>query len=219
LTTTTKRGVKYLEQIEISAKTKEEAIKSAAIRLGASLDELDIEIIEEGSKGLFGIGGKDAKIIARRKEKDAAARTEEFLVELLAKMNLSCTPETELGENTVSVKITGKNVSGVIGRHGETLDAVQYITNLAVNKGKSKDDYYKVIIDSENYRAKREETLIRLANNMAAKAVKYNKNLAFEPMTPYERRIIHSALQNNEKVTTKSIGEEPHRKIVIVPNK
>ena len=130
-------------------------------------------------------------------------------------MNLVCVTDVSEDENGIKITVSGPGVGGIIGRRGETLDAVQYLTCLFVNKGKHGDDYKRVIIDSENYRAKREETLIRLANKMASKAVKNNREMILEPMNPYERRIIHSALQNDKFVTTHSEGEEPFRRVVV----
>ena len=120
-------------------------------------------------------------------------------------------------ENGIIIIVTGPGLGGIIGRRGEKIDAVQYLTCLFVNKGKHGDDYKRVIIDSENYRAKREETLIRLANKMASKVIKSNREMILEPMNPYERRIIHFALQNHKDVVTRSVGEDPNRKVIISP--
>ncbi|MDR0405190.1 MAG: protein jag [Clostridiales bacterium] len=208
-----------MNQIEVSAKTVDEAVRSALIRLGISQEDAVIEVAEEGSKGLFGIGGKDARVVVSVKEKQAGAgnAAKEFIDVLISKMNLDCTSEVSEDEDAVRLVVSGKGVGGMIGRRGETLDAAQYLVNLYVNKGRRGDAYKRVILDSGNYRAKREETLVRLANSMAEKALKYRRNMAFEPMNPYERRIIHSTLQDNDAVTTRSVGEEPHRKIIISP--
>ncbi|GHV44535.1 DNA/RNA-binding protein [Clostridia bacterium] len=205
--------------IEVSAKTVEEAVQSAIIRLGVTEDEVIVEVLEESARGLFGIGGRDAKVRVTviPREETFAETAKAFTDDLIAKMGLSCETLASEEEDAVKLVISGKGVGAVIGRRGETLDALQYIVNLYVNKGRHGDDYRRVILDSENYRSKREETLVRLAKSMAAKAIKYNRDLALEPMNPYERRIIHSALQNNHSVTTRSVGDDPNRKIVISP--
>lgn len=208
-----------MNQVRISAKTVDEAIKNALDELGESLENVVIDVIEEGTKGIFGLGGKEAVIVATVKEKEVSSvqAAKDFVEGLIDKMNLSCETDAVCEENFIKIVISGSDVGGIIGRRGETLDAVQYLTNLYVNKGKHGEDYKRVLIDSENYRAKREETLTRLANNMASKALRNHRDMVLEPMNPYERRIIHSTLQANSKVTTRSVGEDPNRKIIISP--
>ena len=208
-----------MKRIEVSAKTVDEAVRSALLRLGITEEDAIVEVLEEGSKGLFGIGGKDAKVAVSEKEKAKADEAKAFLDELIEKMGIDCQTKSSEEDESIKIIISGDGVGGVIGRRGETLDAVQYLVNLYVNKGKRGTDYKRVVIDSENYRAKREETLIRLANSMASKALKYRKDMILEPMNPYERRIIHSALQGNNAVTTKSVGADPHRKIIVSPKR
>lgn len=208
-----------MNKIEVSAKTVDEAVKSALSKLGISEADALIEVVDEGSKGLFGIGSREAKVIvsARQMNKSSVEIAEEFINELINKMKLDCSAEVTENNNVINIIISGNGVGSIIGRRGETLDAVQYLVNLCVNKGRHGDDYKRVVLDSENYRAKREETLVRLANSMASKAVKQKRDMMFEPMNPYERRIIHSTLQSHYGVTTISIGEEPNRKIVVKP--
>lgn len=207
-----------MNKIEVSAKTVDEAVRNALITLGISQEDAIIEVIEEGSRGIFGLGGRDAKVTVAAKEKDSSVDiAKKFTDELISKMHLDCVADVSEDSEAIKIVITGDGVGGIIGRRGETLDAVQYLVNLRVNKGKHGDDYKRVIIDSENYRAKREETLVHLAQSMASKAVKYRKEMAFEPMNPYERRIIHASLQGHSGVTTRSIGEDPNRKIIISP--
>ena len=208
-----------MNSIEISAKTVEEAVQSAIIRLGASEDDVTVEILEEATKGIFGLGGKEAKVLVTLKstEMSAAQEAQEFADLLIEKMGFPCVTEVTEDDDVIKVTVSGKGVGAVIGRRGETLDAIQYLVNLHVNKNRHGDDYRRIILDSENYRSKREETLVRLAKSMAAKAISYRRDLALEPMNPYERRIIHSALHDNSSVTTKSVGDEPYRKIVISP--
>jgi spoIIIJ-associated protein len=208
-----------MNQIQISAKTVDEAVKTALDELSANPDDVTIEVIEEGSRGIFGLGSKDATVIVTLKqiEKTSLQKAKEFIDELIDKMKLNCDTNVVEEDNTIKITVTGPGVGGIIGRRGETLDAVQYLTNLYVNKGKTGDSYKRVMIDSENYRAKREETLIRLANSMASKALKNRRDMILEPMNPYERRIIHSTLQGRPGITTISVGEDPNRKIIISP--
>ncbi|MDD3767145.1 MAG: protein jag [Eubacteriales bacterium] len=207
-----------MNKIEVSAKTVDEAIKSALLKLGIEKDDAIIEVLDEGSRGFLGLGGKDAIVRVTAKE-NPVETAKEFLSQLIEKMSLDCDVASTQEDDTIKLIISGDGVGGVIGRRGETLDAVQYLVNLYVNKGKRGDDYRRIIVDTENYRARREETLIRLANSMASKAVKYRRDMTLEPMSPYERRIIHTALQDHKQVTTKSVGVDPHRRIVVSPKK
>ncbi len=199
--------------VEKTAKTVEEAIALALEELEVSREEVEVEIIEEGTKGVLGLfGNKEAKVkvtvIA-----DAKADAGNFIGDILDKMDIEATVSVSETEEAVKVEISGDNVGLLIGRRGETLDAIQYLTSLVVNK--DKDEFKRVIVDVENYRQKREDTLIALAYRMADKVEKYKKSVTLEPMTPYERRIIHSALQERFTIETISVGEEPNRKVVI----
>ncbi|MBR2293229.1 MAG: protein jag [Clostridia bacterium] len=202
----------------ITAKTVEEAVAQAVVALGApSADKIEYTVLEEGKKGFLGIGAADAKISAVYVA-GGEARAIAFINNLLSDMNLEANVEVSEGENDeVRISITGESAAILIGHHGETLDSLQYLANLAANKridGK-KEAYTRVSVDVEGYRAKREETLRALARRMASKVVKYKKSVMLEPMNPYERRIIHSEIQNIEGVSTNSIGSENNRKIVI----
>ena len=286
-----------MKSIESSAKTMEEAVTQGLERLGASLGDVSIDIIDEGSKGLFGlIGGKPARVrltvkdgadvsdllssltlneedakVSKRKgflgrsqdsDKDEAAKTtkkakaekpvkqteaapkadktpkqpmtqiqpignvvlmdpqtpagkaQQFLMEVTRLMGVDVSVAALVdSEGNVRVDMHGDTLGILIGRRGETLDALQYLTSLNVNRGK--EEYTRVTIDTENYRAKREEALTRLANRMANRAVKTGRKVVMEPMNPYERRILHSALQQNDAVATHSEGDEPNRHVVI----
>ena len=198
--------------VEKTAKTVQEAIGLALEELGAQRDEVEIEVLDEGSKGIFGIGGKLARVRVSLK----SSRSDEavgFLTDVLSKMNVAVEIEMTEDDESIMLRITGKDSGIIIGRRGETLDALQYLTSLVVNK--QSDDYKRVTIDIENYRQKREETLVKLTNRLADRVVRYRKSVTLEPMNPYERRIIHSTLQNNNNVETHSVGEEPNRKVVI----
>ncbi len=206
------------KEVIISAKTVEEAVALAVKELGApSEDKIEYIVLEEAKKGFLGIGATDAKISASY-TCGGEARAVEFIEKLLLDMNIEAEMSVSEGENgETRIAINGEGASILIGHHGDTLDSLQYLANLAANKrvdGK-KEDYVKVSIDVEGYRAKREETLRALARRMAAKVQKYKKSVMLEPMNPYERRIIHSEIQNIEGVSTNSIGSENNRKIVI----
>ena len=206
------------KEIVISAKSVEEAVALAVKELGApSADKIEYTVLEEAKKGFLGIGATDAKISASY-TCGGEARAIAFVEKLLADMNIEAEMTVSEGENgETKIAINGEGASILIGHHGDTLDSLQYLANLAANKridGK-KEDYTKISIDVEGYRAKREETLRALARRMAAKVQKYKKSVMLEPMNPYERRIIHSEIQNIEGVSTNSIGSENNRKIVI----
>lgn len=198
--------------IEKTAKTVQEAINLALEEIGVQENEAEIEVIDEGTKGIFGIGGKLAKVRVTKKSSraDEAVR---FLEDVLTKMNVEVDIGVNEDDEAILLNITGKDSGIIIGRRGETLDALQYLTSLAVNKQSS--EYKRVTIDIENYRQKREETLVKLAERLSDRVVRYRKSVTLEPMNPYERRIIHASLQNNKLVETHSVGEEPNRKVVI----
>lgn len=199
--------------VEKTGKTVQEAIDLALEDLQCGRDSVDIEVIEEGTKGIFGlIGNKVARVKVILKESNSD-KAKEFLVSVLEKMNVDAEIVAEESEDSILLKVKGDDIGIVIGRRGETLDSLQYLTSLVVNK--SKEDYKRVVIDIENYRQKREETLVKLANRLADRVVKYKKNITLEPMNPYERRVIHSSLQDHKYVETYSVGDEPNRKVII----
>lgn len=241
--------------VEKVAKTIDDAITEALIELGATTEEVDIEIIEKGSKGILGFGAKLAKVRVAKKqskpeeippvsqvipketvtkvepvtEQPTLAKTEEatdrtqtiqsatnFLTKVTKEMGIDAAIEAKMEDDAhLHVNLSGDNMGNIIGRRGETLDALQYLTNVVINKGK--DDYIRVMLDTENYRARREETLRKLAMKLAKKAQQTRRAVILEPMNPYDRRIIHSALQNSKSVKTHSEGKEPFRKVVITP--
>lgn len=202
-----------MKLIESVGKTVEEAIELGLKELNKTRDQVDIEVLELPNKGFLGIiGSKLAKVkltVLDRPEDDA--RT--FLEDLFRAMDLEVNMDIHQKNDTLVVNIEGPNMGVIIGRRGQTLDSLQYLLSLVVNK--NSDKYIKVFVDTENYRQKREDTLIRLANKMANKVRKIGKTIALEPMNPYERRIIHASLQSNPYIQTYSEGEEPFRKVVI----
>lgn len=207
------------KEITVTGKTIEEAIANAVAALEApSAEAITYTVLEEPRKGLFGIGATPAKIEAvyQKTSSDIAL---EFVRQIVSRMELTEATVTmtdgENGEKRISVD--GDDAGVLIGHHGETLDSLQYLTNLAANKKieGEKREYIKVTVDVEGYRAKREETLRSLARRMADKVLRYKKSVMLEPMNPYERRIIHSEVQNIAGVATNSIGSENNRRVVI----
>ena len=202
-----------MEEVKKSGKTVEEALAEALKELGASLEEVEYTVIDEGSKGFLGFGGKPAVVKAVKKfnpEKTA----KEFLREVFISMGIVADITTQMkDQKQMLVNISGENMGILIGKRGQTLDSLQYLVNLVVNKGNS--PYISVTLDTEDYRRRRKETLESLAYNLAKKVKSTRKSVVLEPMNPYERRIIHSALQNNRYVSTHSEGDEPHRYVVI----
>ena len=206
------------KEVIITAKTVDEAVALAVAELGSpDADSIEYTVLEEGKKGLFGIGAQNAKISASYNV-GGEERAFAFVKQLLGDMGIEAEVSMEDGEDGVKkISVCGEDAAVLIGHHGDTLDSLQYLANLAANKrvdGK-KEAYVKINVDVEGYRAKREETLRALARRMAAKVQKYKKSVMLEPMNPYERRIIHSEIQNIEGVSTNSIGSENNRKIVI----
>lgn len=202
-----------MKSVETSGRTVEEAILMAVAQLGVRRDNLDIEIIEQPERRLFGIiGGKNAKIRATIKS-DIKDEVKDFLSKLFEFMDVEAKIAIKEEDSKIMVHLSGDNMGLLIGYRGETLDALQYLTNLAVNK--NNDEYKRIVIDTEEYRSKREETLRRLAKRLANKVQRTKRSIVLEPMNPYERRIIHYTLQNHPHVITYSEGDEPYRKVVI----
>ena len=229
-----------IKTLEKTARTEDEAIAAALAELGMDRDDVSVEIVERAKSGFLGIGASPAVIrvsyevpdpveektpVARpAAEPVRAAATEEenpdfaavrqFLSGLLERMGVKAQIEISTRENGgINVNLSGNGMGAIIGRRGETLDAIQHLTNYAVNRGSEK--HLHISVDAENYRSKREESLTRLAEKMAEKAIKYKRSMALEPMNSYERHVIHTALQNYEGVTTSSTGVEPNRRVVV----
>ena len=203
-----------MEYREFTGKTVEDAVMEAAIKLETTSDRMEYEVLEKGSNGFLGIGSKPARIRAR-KVMETAERAEKFLMDVLEAMDLKATVSMEENkeERTLDIDLAGDDMGVLIGKRGQTLDSLQYLVSLVVNKGE--DDYIRVKVDTENYRQRRKDTLENLAKNIASKVRRTGKPVTLEPMNPYERRVIHSALQNDRYVETHSEGEEPFRKVVV----
>ena len=203
-----------MEFIEISAKNVDDAITQATVQLGITSDQLEYEVLDKGSTGFLGIGSKNAVIKARKK-----FSIDENVVEFLSSIFDAMKMEVEIlvavneEEHIIEVELKGDDMGILIGKRGQTLDSLQYLTNLAINK--HSDEYYKVKIDTEDYRKRRKETLENLAKNIAYKVKRTKRPVSLEPMNPFERRVIHSALHNDKYVSTHSEGEEPYRHVVV----
>ena len=206
-----------MEYIEVTAKTVNEAIIEACQKLGVTSDRLDYEVVEEGSSGFLGIGSKPAVIKAAVKVTEVSLedKAKVFLNDVFAAMNLSVVVNVTYNESerSMDIDLSGDEMGVLIGKRGQTLDSLQYLVSLVVNK--DVEDYIRVKVDTENYRQRRKETLENLAKNIAYKVKRTKRSVSLEPMNPYERRIIHSALQNDKYVVTHSEGEEPFRRVVV----
>ena len=194
-------------------KTIEEALELALAELGIELEDADVEILDEGSKAVLGIfGGKGAKVQVTEHVADTKKITA-FIDSLLGVLGMEAKIEIKEDAEKIYVDIYGDNVGVLIGKHGETLYAISYLSNLMINKGK--EVYKRVVVDVEHYRQQREAALIEMANKAAARVMKYKRPVQLQPMPATERRIIHAALQMNRQVETESRGEEPNRCVVV----
>ncbi|WP_418223035.1 RNA-binding cell elongation regulator Jag/EloR [Clostridium isatidis] len=200
--------------LEMTGKTVSEALQNALKELNLTEDRVDYEVLDEGSKGFLNlIGSKPARIIVKVK-RDYKEEARTFLRSICDNMGIKAEIRIREEDDSLYINLSGPKMGLIIGYRGETLDALQYLVSLVVNKNHD-EPYKKVILDTENYRKKREETLIRVAEKTAYKVIRSKRSYKFEPMNPYERRIIHSALQGNEYVYTFSEGEEPYRRVVV----
>ena len=236
-----------MDYVEFTGKTVDDAITEACQKFTITSDRLEYEVVEKGTGGIFGFAAKPAVIKARvfdpnapkeeapkkeevseskedtkkeSKKSEAAtpaADPKEFLDKVFDAMNMKVDIAVETVENEMNIELSGEDMGVLIGKRGQTLDSLQYLTSIVVNKGRK--EYIRVKVDTENYRSRRKETLENLAKNLAYKAKRTKNPVSLEPMNPYERRIIHSALQNDKYVTTHSEGEDPYRKVIITPVK
>ena len=207
-----------MEYVEFRGKSVDDALTNALVSLGTKSDQIEYDVIEKGSNGILGFGSKDAVIKVAKKctPEDIVVN---FLNDVFEKMELEVEIITKFDEidNVIDVELKGPEMGVLIGKRGQTLDSLQYLTNLAVNR--KSDNYLKVKIDTEDYRRRRKETLENLAKNVAYKVKRTKHPVSLEAMNPYERRIIHSALQNDKYVVTHSEGEEPYRHVVVTLKK
>ncbi len=208
-----------LKSIEAIGKTEDEAIASALSQLGMSREEVSVEVLERAKSGFLGIGASPAKVkVSYEVVETGAEKAEAFLKGLLERLGSDAVPVVEdKGADGLVINLTGEKLGMLIGRRGETLDAIQHLTGFVVNRGQSGRTH--ISVDAEDYRAKREESLKSLAYKVAAKVIKYRKNMTLEPMNSYERHVIHTALQDYEEISTFSTGSEPNRRVVVAYGK
>lgn len=202
-----------MESVEKMGKTVDDAINEALRELNVTRDEVEIVVINEGSKGFLGMFGSKNAVVKVTKKFNPEKAAKDFLHEIFLAMGIIVKIETKLKDKQLFINISGDEMGILIGKRGQTLDSLQYLVNLVVNKGNA--PYLSITLDTENYRQRRKDTLESLAFNLAKKVKQTNKSVVLEPMNPYERRIIHSSLQNDRYVTTYSEGEEPYRNVII----
>jgi spoIIIJ-associated protein len=204
-----------VKQVTATGQTVEEAVKSALAQLKTTKDRTDISIIDEGKKGIFGIFGSRPAVVKVTVKVDPVQEAKDFLVSVSEQMGVSVHIDIIQEGKNVFFNLSGEKIALLIGKRGQTLNSLQYLTQLVINR--HTDQYLNVMIDAEDYRKRRNDTLIQLAGRLAQKAVKTGQNVALEPMPSYERKVIHTALVDNKRVKTYSDGTEPHRFIVITP--
>ncbi|MCF6410712.1 RNA-binding cell elongation regulator Jag/EloR [Pseudalkalibacillus salsuginis] len=203
-----------MKQVTITSKSVEEAVEEALAQLRASKDKVEIEIIEESKKGFLGLGAKPATVKVTLNA-DPLEEAVQFLKEVASKMGVEVDVTVKEDEEGTILEMASEKIAILIGKRGQTLNALQYLTNLVANK--SSDEFKRMILDAENYRERRKETLEKLAYRLASKALKINKKVSLEPMPSMERKVIHMTLKSNSKVQTSSEGSEPHRRVIITP--
>ncbi|MCI9663773.1 MAG: protein jag [Lachnospiraceae bacterium] len=203
-----------MDYMDFSAKTVDDAITEACQKFTVTSDKLDYVVVEEGSSGFLGIGAKPAVIRAKVKS-SVADKAKDFLRDVFDAMDLTVVIDVKYDEENrdIDIDLSGDEMGVLIGKRGQTLDSLQYLVSLVVNK--DVEEYIRVKVDTENYRKRRKETLENLAKNIAYKVKRTKRPVSLEPMNPYERRIIHSALQGDKYVTTHSEGDEPYRRVVV----
>ena len=203
-----------MDVIEKTGKTVEEALEAALAELGVDRDQVEYRVIEAPSKALFGLlGGREAKVEVTLKKNDPTANAREFLDKVTRAMGLSVTIDAASGEEGVNIDLRGEDLGLLIGKHGQTLDALQYLTNLASQREGC--ERIRIMIDVEDYRKRRADTLEQLALRLADRVKRSGERVILEPMTPHERKIIHMSLQSDPQVETYSEGQEPFRRVVI----
>jgi spoIIIJ-associated protein len=206
-----------VKQVTATGQNVDEAVKSALAQLNTTKDRTEVSIIDEGKKGIFGIFGSRPAIVKVTVKADPIEEAKNFLVSVSEQMGVSVKVDIIREGKNVSFNLSGEKIALLIGKRGQTLNSLQCLTQLVINR--FHEQYLNVTVDAEEYRKRRNDTLIQLAGRLAIKAVKTGQNVALEPMPSYERKVIHTALVENKKVKTFSDGSEPHRHIVITPVK
>ncbi len=205
-----------MKQITATGQTVDEAVESALAQLNTTKDRTEVSIIDEGKKGIFGIFGSRPAVVKVTVIIDPVEEALNFLQQVVDSMGVTAKIEVIKNGKNVMFNITGEKLAILIGKRGQTLNSLQYLTQLVVNRHSSQ--YLNIMIDAENYRGRREDTLVQLAERLASKAIRIKQDVPLEPMPSYERKVIHTALLNNKKVKTFSAGTDPNRHIVISPN-
>lgn len=206
-----------MKQVTATGQTVVEAVESALAQLNTTQDRAEVSIIDEGKKGIFGIFGSRPAIVKVTMKMDPIEEAKNFLIQVGEKMGAPISIEVKQEGKHVLFKLSGEKIALLIGKRGQTLNSLQYLTQLVINR--FSDHYYTVILDAEDYRRRRNDTLVQLAHRLAEKAIKTGKHVSLEPMPSYERKVIHTALAENRRIKTFSDGAEPHRYVVITPNK
>jgi len=203
-----------VKSIEVSGRTEDDAVEAALEQLGLTRDDVSVEIIEQAKTGFLGLKNTPAlvKVLYEVRE-NRTERVEGFLLGLFERMGIEADMKIAEGDDAINVTLTGKDPGALIGRRGETLDAIQHLTNYVVNRGAT--GRVRINIDAENYRQRRNETLESVAVKAAGKVMKYRRNVTLDPMNAYERHVIHSALQDYANISTYSVGAEPNRRVVV----
>ena len=204
-----------MKQITATGQTVEEAVESALAQLQTSKDRTETQVIDEGKKGIFGIFGSRPAIVKVTVKIDPFEEATNYLKMVAKELGAPIEVEVKQEGKQVRFVLSGEKIALLIGKRGQTLNSLQYLTQLVINRHATQ--FYTVVVDAEDYRKRRNDTLVQLAERLAQKAVKTGKDVALEPMPSYERKAIHSALMGNKKVKTFSDGSEPHRHIVIAP--
>lgn len=204
-----------MKQVTASGQTVEDAVQSALIQLNTTEDQVDIDVIDEGKKGVLGIFGAKRAIVKVKVKDDPIEDAANYLKQIAATFESDVQVQTTMDGKLVNYELSGEKIAMLIGKRGQTLNALQHLVQVMINR--STNDRYRIVVDAEGYRNRRKETLEQLAHRLADKAIKVRKNVSLEPMPSYERKIIHSALQDNAKIETFSDGSEPNRHVVIKP--
>lgn len=206
-----------MKQVTATGQTVESAVESALAQLKTTKDRTEISIVDEGKKGIFGIFGSRPAVVKVKVVVDPIEEAKKFLIHVCEQMNAPSKIDVTHDGRNVHFMLSGDKIALLIGKRGQTLNSLQYLTQLVANR--YADQYLMIILDAENYRKRRADTLVRLAERLAQKALKTSKDISLEPMPSYERKIIHSALADNSQINTFSSGTDPHRFIVISPKK
>lgn len=204
-----------MKEITASGNTVEEAIESALKQLKTEKEQVEVTIIDEGKKGFLGVFGTKPAVVRVKKKQNPELIGKRYLQQITDHLNLAIDISAKTDGKTITFELQGERIAMLIGRRGQTLNALQYLVSLAINKNHT--EFYQVVVDAEDYRSRRKETLQQLAQKMADKAVQTNKKIILDPMPSFERKIIHHQLQYRDDVTTESQGEDPHRSVMIKP--